>query len=75
MSGFQIWNISTTYTKDSWSASVYLKNMFNADGTTGVFPYLRGGSAPGGAQLYDGNNSRDYITQPRTVGVVVSYIW
>ena len=75
MDGFQIWNISTTYTKDSWSASVYLKNMFNAAGTTGVFPYLRGGSAPGGAQLYDGNNSRDYITQPRTVGVVVSYIW
>jgi iron complex outermembrane recepter protein len=75
MSGFQIWNISTTYTRDSWSASVYLKNMFNEDGTTGVFPYLRGGSAPGGAILYDGNNSREYITQPRTVGVVVSYIW
>jgi outer membrane receptor protein involved in Fe transport len=75
MSGFQIWNISTTYTRDSWSASVYLKNMFNEDGTTGVFPYLRGGSAPGGTQNYDGNNSRDYITQPRTIGVVLSYLW
>lgn len=75
MDGFQIWNISSTYAWDSWSASLYLKNMFNEEGTTGVFPYLRGGSAPGGTQNYDGNNSRDYITQPRTVGVVVSYIW
>jgi hypothetical protein len=75
MKGFQIWNISTTYSKDSWFASLYLKNIFNVDGTTGVFPYLRGGSAPGGLQLYDGNNSRDYITQPRTIGMVVGYTW
>ena len=75
MSGFQIWSISSTYSRDSWAASVYLKNMFNAAGTTGVFPYLRAGSAPGGTQNYDGNNSRNYITQPRTVGVTVSYIW
>ncbi len=75
MSGFQIWNISSTYSWDSWAVSVYLKNMFNEDGTTGVFPYLRGGSAPGGTQLYDGNNSREYITLPRTVGITFGYTW
>lgn len=75
MSGFQLWNISSTFSRDSWSASVYLKNIFNANGTTGVFPYLRGGPNTSPSQQYYGNNSRDYITLPRTLGVTLSYNW
>ncbi len=71
--GFDLWNLSTTASKDSWSASVYVRNLFNEEGTTGVFPFLIGGSQTDPSQNYFGNNSRDYIAQPRTFGMTVSY--
>jgi len=71
--GFQLWNFSSTYGTDSWSASLYVKNLFNDHGTTGVFPYLAGGSNPSPTQRYYGNNSRDYIALPRTFGLTVEY--
>ena len=71
--GFDLWNLSTTASKDSWSASVYVRNLFNEEGTTGVFPFLIGGSQTDPTQNYFGNNSRDYIAQPRTFGMTVSY--
>jgi len=71
--GFQLWNLSSTVSKDGWAASLYIKNLFNDAGTTGVFPYLVGGPNTSPAQNYYGNNSRDYIAQPRTFGVTVGY--
>ena len=70
---FQIWNLSATLSKSNWDASLYAKNLFNEAGTTGVFPYLLGGSQPDASQNYFGNNSRSYIAQPRTFGVVVGF--
>ena len=70
---FQLWSLSSTFSKDAWSASLYVRNLFNEDGTTGVFPFLVGGSRPDASQQYFGNNSRDYIAQPRTIGLVVGY--
>jgi outer membrane receptor protein involved in Fe transport len=70
---FQIWNLSATLSKDKWDGSLYAKNLFNDAGTTGVFPFLLGGSQPDPSQNYYGNNSRDYIAQPRTIGLVVRY--
>jgi len=70
---FQIWNLSTTFSKDSWGASLYVKNLFNEDGTTGVFTYMAGGSSTLPENNYYGNNSRDYIALPRTVGLALSY--
>ncbi|HLF30571.1 MAG TPA: TonB-dependent receptor [Xanthomonadales bacterium] len=75
MDGFQIWNFSSTFYMDAWSASLYVKNIFNEEGTTGVFPYLRGGPNTSDSQRYYGNNSRDYLTLPRTFGVTLSYNW
>ncbi len=71
--GFDIWNMTHTLSKDSWSASLYVKNLFNEDGTTGVFPFLVGGSQTAPTQNYFGNNSRDYIALPRTVGLMIGY--
>lgn len=73
LGGFQIWNLSTTFSMDHWSASLYAKNLFNEAGTTGVFPFLLGGSNTSIFQNYLGNNSRDYIALPRTIGLVVGY--
>ena len=75
MDGFQLWNISSTFYMDRWSLSVYLKNIFNEDGTTGVFPFLVGGSNPSDSQRYYGDNSRNYITLPRTLGITLGYNW
>ena len=71
--GFQIWNLSTTFSKDKWEVSLYGKNLFNETGTTGVVPFLVAGSNTSPAQNYYGNNSRNYIALPRTVGLVVGY--
>ena len=70
---FQIWNLSTTISKDSWSGSVYVKNLFNEEGTTGVFTFTAAGSSTIGENNYFGNNSRDYIALPRTIGLSLGY--
>ena len=70
---FQIWNVSATLSWDQWQASLYVKNLFNDDGTTGVSTFLASGSSPEATQRYFGNNSRDFIALPRTVGVVLGY--
>jgi outer membrane receptor protein involved in Fe transport len=70
---FQTWNLSSTLAKDAWSASVYVKNLFNEEGTTGAFPFLIGGSNTSASQNYFGNNSREFIALPRTIGVTVSF--
>lgn len=70
---FHLWNASATLSWDQWQASLYVKNLFNEDGTTGTFTYLAGGSSPEATQRYFGNNSRDFIALPRTLGVVLGY--
>jgi hypothetical protein len=52
---------------------VYVKNLFNEEGTTGVFPFLVGGSQTDPTQNYFGNNSRALIALPRTIGVTLGY--
>jgi outer membrane receptor for Fe3+-dicitrate len=71
--GFSLWNLSSTISKDAWSASLYVKNLFNDAGTTGAFPFLLGGSRTSPSQNYYGNNSREYIALPRTFGLTVGY--
>jgi outer membrane receptor protein involved in Fe transport len=70
---FQLWNLSSTFTRDAWGVSLFVKNLFDEEGTTGAFTWLAGGSATRPSQGYFGNNSRDYIALPRTVGAAVSY--
>ena len=69
----KLWNLSTTFSRDEWGVSVYVKNLFNDEGTTGAFPFLVGGSNTAPSQNYFGNNSRDFIALPRTFGMVLSY--
>ena len=70
---FQLWNLSSTLSRDSWGASLFVKNLFNEEGTTGEFPFLVGGSNPSATERYYGNNSREYIALPRTIGVALTY--
>ena len=50
-----------------------MKNLFNDEGTTGAFPFLAGGSNTAPSQNYFGNNSRDFIALPRTLGMAITY--
>jgi outer membrane receptor protein involved in Fe transport len=59
--------------KDAWSASVYVKNVFNDEGTTGAFTFTAAGSSDIPENNYLGNNSRDYIALPRTIGLSLGY--
>ena len=68
---FQIWNASATATFDRVSATLFVKNIFNADGVTGRFTEAYMGTAP--AVGYYGNGAKDLITLPRTIGLALDY--
>ena len=42
-------------------------------GTTGASPVLVSGSNPSASERYYGNNSREFIALPRTIGAMISY--
>lgn len=68
---FQIWNLSAGLARDGWDATLFVKNVFNADGVTGIFTERYAGTAPG--QGFYGNTNRYLLSQPRTIGLSVSY--
>lgn len=65
--GFSIWNASATLRKGPYALTLFVKNLFDADGVTGVFTEAYMGTSPG--QGYFGNASKDLITLPRTIGL------
>lgn len=68
---FSLWNASSSLLADSWSATFYVKNLLNEDGVTGALPEAYMGTDP--AENFYGNSSKDYISQPRTLGVSANY--
>lgn len=68
---FWIANLSTTLHAENWSASLYVKNLFNEEGITGVLSEGYMGTDP--QENFYGNGSKSYITQPRTIGVALQY--
>ena len=51
LDGFQIWNTAFTLAADQWNASLWVKNIFNEEGVTGIFTELYMGTAPGSRLL------------------------
>ncbi len=70
---FQIWNLSGNFTWESWNASLYVKNIFNDSGTTGIGTALAYGSNTDPTQNFYGSNQRNFIALPRTFGLVIGY--
>ena len=73
LDAFQIWNLSCTLSRDAWATSLYVKNLFNETGVTGVSTFAAMGSNTSPTQNYYGNNSRDNVALPLTFGVTVGY--
>lgn len=69
--GFALFNASATYAMDNWSAILWVKNVFDGKGITGVYTEAYMGTSP--AQNYYGNGSKALTALPRTVGLTVNY--
>lgn len=69
--GFTLWNASASYTRDAWTATLWLKNITNARGITGVYKTEYMGTAP--SEGFYGNGSKLITTLPRTLGVTLTY--
>ena len=71
LDGFSLFHLSSTLVGDEWDASIYVRNLTNEVGTTGLFSEAYMGTSA--AQNYLGNGSKEFLVQPRTLGITVSY--
>ncbi|KFL37529.1 TonB-dependent receptor [Arenimonas donghaensis] len=71
MDAFAILNASATYSRGAWDTTLWVKNIGNEEGVTGVYTEQYMGTSP--AQNYFGNGSKALVALPRTVGLTVSY--
>ena len=69
--GFTLWNASASYTRNAWTTTLWLKNITNTQGVTGVYKEEYMGTAP--SEGFFGNGSKLITTLPRTLGVTVTY--
>jgi iron complex outermembrane recepter protein len=70
---FSIWNASVTLGKDAWSAALYIKNIGDEQGVTGNYPSAYMSTDTNVFENYFGNNQRQYIATPRTIGLAWKY--
>jgi len=71
MPGFWIWNASVVYNQSSWRTILWIKNIGNNAGVTGVYTPAYMGTSP--QQNYAGNGSKELTALPRTVGLTLNY--
>ncbi|MDZ4691829.1 TonB-dependent receptor [Terricaulis sp.] len=69
--GFTIWDATASLQTERWTASLFVKNIFNEEGTSGSFSVSEFGPNPGLG--FYGSNSRLFIALPRTVGAQIAY--
>ncbi len=69
--GFTIWNASASYARNAWTATLWLKNIGNSKGVTGVYKTEYMGTAP--SEGFYGNGSKLITTLPRTLGLTLTY--
>jgi len=71
--GFAILGASVSLVSEKWAATAYAKNLTNEAGVTGSFPEAHWSYDTGTFEQWYGNGNRQFITQPRTMGVRLSY--
>lgn len=70
---FSLWNASVMLGTDDWDATLYLRNIGNEAGVSGSFPDTYFSTDTGVFENFYGNNQRQFITLPRTIGVNLRY--
>ena len=71
LDSFSLWNFSTTLAGEDWSASLFIKNAFNEQGTTAEFKDGYFVTRP--EDNYYGQGQKTFIARPRTIGVSATY--
>jgi outer membrane receptor for ferric coprogen and ferric-rhodotorulic acid len=71
LGSFGLLNYVTTLSRNNWEASLYIRNLANERGVTGLFTETYMGTDP--SQNYYGNGSKQFLTMPRTVGLNVRF--
>ncbi len=71
LDAFTLVDISTTLAFESWDATLFVRNIGNERGVTGLFTEAYMGTAP--ALGYFGNGNKQFLSLPRTIGVSVNY--
>lgn len=71
LGAFSLWDLSTTLLWDRWDATVFIKNIGNEKGVTGLFTEAYMGTDP--ASGYYGNGNKQFLSLPRTLGLSVNY--
>ena len=71
LDGFSLLDYSSSLSYNDWTGTLWIKNIANEDGSTGVFKEEYMGTSP--AQNYFGNGSKRFISLPRTIGFTLSY--
>lgn len=69
--GFTMWNASVGYYATQWSAILWLKNITNVKGATGIYKKQYMGTAP--AEGFYADSSKLLTAVPRTIGVTFAY--
>ena len=71
LDSFALLDFSSSLSYNDWTGTLWIKNITNEEGSTGVFKEQYMGTSP--AQNYFGNGSKQFISLPRTVGFTLSY--
>ena len=58
---------------DNWAATLYVKNLGDEQGVTGNYPSAYMSTDTAVFENYFGNNQRQYLATPRTIGVALRY--
>ncbi len=68
---FSLWNVNGTFAWENVDVSIFVKNVFNNKGITGVRSEGWGGTLP--SVNYYGSGANHDIALPRTIGVALKY--
>lgn len=71
LDAFTLVDISTSLVLSNWDATLFIRNVGNQRGVTGLFTEAYMGTAP--TLGYYGNGNKQFLSQPRTIGVSVNY--
>ena len=69
LDSFTIGDVSATFFNDDMYISLFVKNLMNERGVTGMFKSESFGPNP--AEGFYGSNDREFIALPRTVGISI----
>jgi outer membrane receptor for ferric coprogen and ferric-rhodotorulic acid len=67
LDSFTLLHMSTGLDFGRWQARLFVRNLTNEEGVTGLFTEAYMGTDP--SQNYFGNGSKQFLTLPRTIGI------